>query len=182
MIHKRILRAFGCLLAVVAIPLSSAQAVTSQGGGDVGGLVGVAFADHDFGTNVTWGLTAHYNLLPELNVGLYYNRYTHDTTVLEAGGTKYTTSFNNIALEANYMASGILEGAYAGAKLGLAITSKDLANATDKYNVVFGPAVGYDYMLGNGISAGGQLNILWTTGTPFFADTNLLFVLKYNFT
>jgi hypothetical protein len=75
----------------------------------------------------------------------------------------------------------MLEGAYAGAKFGLAITSVDLPNASDRYNVVFGPAIGYDYMIGNGISAGGQFNILWTTGDPVFADTNLLFVLKYNF-
>jgi hypothetical protein len=181
MMHNRTLRAFSCLLAVLALPLSSAYAVTSQGSGDVGALVGAAFANHNIGTNVTWGLTAHYNLLPQINVGLYYNRYTHDTTVLEAGGTKFTTSYNNIAAEANYLFTDMLEGAYAGAKLGLAITSQDRPNVTDKYNVVFGPAVGYDYMLGNGLSAGGQLNILWTTGDPFFSDTNLLFVLKYNF-
>lgn len=179
MIHKRILRAFCCLLAVLALPLSTAYAVTSQGTGDVGFLVGPAFANHDIGTNITWGLTAHYNLLPQINVGLYYNRYTHDTTV--PGGTKFTTSLNNIAAEANYLFTDTLEGAYAGAKLGLGITSRDLDNATDEYHVVFGPAIGYDYMLGNGISAGGQLNVLWTTGNPFFSDTNLLFVLKYNF-
>jgi hypothetical protein len=175
----------GGSLAAFALSLTPAHAATAssaQGMGDVGGMVGVAFANHDIGTNVTWGLTAHYNLLPQINVGLYYNRYTHDTTVLAAGGAKYTTSYNNIAAEANYLFSDELQGLYAGGKLGLAITSKDLANVTDKYNVVFGPAAGYDYMLGNGISAGGQANILWTTGDPFFSDVNLLFVLKYNFT
>jgi len=181
MTHKRILRAFCCLLAVSALPISSTYAATSQGTGDIGGLVGVAFANHDIGSHVTWGLTTHYNLLPQLNIGLYYNRYSNDTTVLGLGGTKFTTSYNNIAAEANYLFTDNLEGLYAGGKVGLAITSVDLPNASDRYNVVLGPAIGYDYMLGNGISAGGQFNILWTTGDPFFADTNLLFVLKYNF-
>lgn len=181
MTHRSVFRALSCLIAVLALPLSSAYAVTSQGSSDVGVLIGPAFANHDIGTNITWGLTAHYTLMPQLNIGLYYNRYTHDTTVLSAGGTKFTTSYNNIAAEANYLLTDMLEGAYVGAKLGIAITAKDVANVTDKYNVVFGPAIGYDYMLGNNISAGGQLNVLWTTGDPFFSDTNLLFVLKYNF-
>jgi hypothetical protein len=177
---RDLLKAGYCLLALSALPFSNAQAaVSSQGAGDAGILVGAAFANHDIGTHVTWGLTTHYNLLPEINVGLYYNRYSNDTTV--PGGTKFTTSYNNIAAEANYLFKDMLEGAYAGAKFGLAITSVDLPNASDRYNVVFGPAIGYDYMIGNGISAGGQFNILWTTGDPVFADTNLLFVLKYNF-
>jgi hypothetical protein len=170
----------GLAFGLFAIPFSNVFATTSQGAYDIGGMIGPAFANHDIGTQITWGLTGHYNVLPQINAGFYFNRYTSDTTVLSAGGTKYTTSYNNIAAEANYLFSDAWEGAYAGAKLGIAITSKDLANVSDKLNVIFGPAIGYDYMLGNGFSAGGQLNILWRTGDPFFSDTNLLFVLKYN--
>lgn len=172
----------GCSFAFLAVqPFVHAADIPGGETGDVGGLLGVTWANHDAGSHITWGLTTHYKILPQVNVGLYYQRFTNDTTILSAGGAQYTTSYNFIAAEANYLFDGTFQGAYLGGKLGWAITSVNLPNVNDKNNLVFGPAAGYDYMLGANVSIGGQFNILWRTGDPFLTDTNLLALLKYNF-
>ena len=135
---------WGCSLLLIA-SVAHAQEVSGTSGqdlGDVGALVGVTWANHDAGSHVTWGGTAHWLLMPNLNVGLYYQRFTNNTINLPSGGLSYTTSYNFLAAEANYLFD-FLPGPYGGGKLGWAITSVNIPNINDKNNVVFGPAVGY---------------------------------------
>src|SRR5262245_39266148 len=119
---------WGCSLLLIA-SLSQAQEMggtTGQDFGDVGPLVGVTWANHDAGSHVTWGATAHWFVMPNLNVGLYYQRFTNNTINLAAGGLQFTTSYNFLAAEANYFFNDILPGLYAGGKFGWAITSVNL--------------------------------------------------------
>jgi hypothetical protein len=165
--------------AMVALSLmtfhSNAHADAHPMGSDIGVLGGLAVADQSIGTHLDMGVTGHVQLLPEMNVGFYYQYYWNNYSNVG------TTHNHTIAGEMNYLFSGPFDGVYAGGKAGLQLTGNSAPMTQSGTDFVFGPTVGYDYPLGSGLSFGGQFNLLFVTSSPVVTDANILAVLKLNF-
>jgi hypothetical protein len=153
---------------------------TGTGGtlGYAGALLGVGFLNNNGGTQINLGLDGGYKLAPTYGVGAYL-AYSPSATL----ATGDSAGLYTIAAEANYFLNDILPGAHVGAKAGFGISRYALAagTSTSSVNLVFGPAVAYDYALGGGLSVGGEANFLYYTSSPSTNSFNLLGSLKYWF-
>lgn len=179
--------ALGCSIlalgySLIAPTAALADTGPSESGADVGVLAGVAFANQDIGGHFTWGATAHYKIMPNVNIGAFFSYYSNSVTLTNGAlsGSSYDQHYTQLAAEANYLFD-MLPGAYLGLKMGIGLQSTSLTDSTTSTHYLIGPDIGYDVPIGSGLSLGGQINVLYETSSPNVTATNLLAVLKYNF-
>jgi hypothetical protein len=173
----------GCSLAGAGALGPAAHAdSTVPPAADVGLLGGVSFANNGIGGQFAWGATAHTRLMPNVDIGAYFSYYTNSVTLTggNIAGASYNEHFAQLAGEINYHFD-MVPGLYAGGKLGAGFQSNSLVNSTTSTHFLFGPAVGYDYLVGGGVSVGGQFNLLYETSSPNVTATTFVALVKYNF-
>lgn len=164
-------------IGLFSLLLTSQAHAGQPTGTDLGVLGGLAIANQNefSGTHLDLGATGHALLVPQVNVGFYYQYYWNNYS------QNGTTHNHTIAGELNYLFPGTFEGVYAGGKVGLQLVGNSAPNTQSSTDLVFGPALGYDYPLEGNFSIGGQANVLFVTQSPVITDWNLLAVLKLNF-
>jgi len=146
------------------IGLSATDSSTTGASFYVGGLAGAAFLNSNYGTNIDLAAEGGKMISDNINVGLRigYNGLSGFT-----GGL--TGSMFNILPHATYSLTSILQGLYAGGKAGVAFRTINnpgvpptLPPSSDSTLFLeLGPSVGYDYVIGKGVSVGGQINYLF---------------------
>src|ERR1700733_1764955 len=75
---------------------------------DIGPLLGISFATNGGGTNIAYGLEADHKFFDFLSGGLYFT-HTPLGAVTVPNGTENSRSLTNLAAQANYYGTGMLE-------------------------------------------------------------------------
>jgi hypothetical protein len=146
---------------------------------DVGVHLGAGVLSQGGGTNLGYGITAGYRLSPYWGVAASFDRVDRGTvTAAETGSLEVDAALNFYTVEANYFLDS-LPGLQFGAKAGLGSDRLKInGTSTTSTNFYYGPRVAYDYMLGGGVSVGGEGNVLLGTGSDTKNATQLLGVVK----
>jgi hypothetical protein len=159
-------------LAVLVLA-SSAQATVPASSIYAGGLIGAGHFDNNVGTKTTVGVSGGYLVDPNWGVGIFANFSPLTSTTV--GTTTINTNMWVFAAEGNYHLTGDLDGLHFGGKLGVgmstASTTGTVSTSSSSTDLTFGPSLGYDYGIGNGISLGVEANYLRvasTTGINLF--------------
>jgi hypothetical protein len=175
---------------LVAVSGNSAWAVThnSVTGFSLDLLAGPSFVGNGIGTQFAIGGNLEYRFDPSWSVGLFG---TYEST----GSQSTSVSSSNIvslAVDGNYYFNQALDGFYAGVKLGLGISNTSLSGAlangsTSNTVFMFGPAVGYDFLMASALTLGAEINFLTysapnsSAGSSTTSILNALIRLGYHF-
>ena len=150
----------------------------------IGPEIGLAFS----GTNLNLGVTGGWKYSPDIVLGAFYNYINQGSTSSTNGGTAISAnaSVNLFGVEAGYLLGGNLQGAQIGAKIGASVASASatvgtVSTSNSATSLILGPKVAYDYQIGGNFTAGGEVNLLFTTASGGSTLTDVLGVLKYWF-
>lgn len=159
------------LLSVALFSPTAAHADDSKAW--VGGLFGLTVPSYN-GTQARgiYGLTAGAKIGTEFGVGVYYTSSQKRETIGDF-------NFDLYGVQAGYHFEGEANGVFIAGRIG---TSKlSVAGATNVSPMNFGAVVGYDYMLFDHASLGGEasyMSIASAAGTEGFTTLNFLASLK----
>ena len=161
---KSIFLAFTFLVSSVAASHSWAA---EEGATSVGLLGGLGAYNNSLGSNFTFGASAHHLLNPNFSVGLTVTDATLASVSGSVAGIAYSATATIMHLDADFLFHfSDLKGLWAGARVGLgsySVTSTIAGvalPAVSTSSLEYGPAVGYDVMLGTSFSVGADLSYL----------------------
>jgi hypothetical protein len=143
----------------------------------VGALLGASFISST--TQFTLGIEGIHKIMPPWGVGATLTYYNAGTTL--PNNTNYSNRFVTITAQAFYMFAEALEGLRVGAQGGLGIATTDIPGASGSTDFIFGPTAGYDYVVANQFSVGGEGTIYFTTATNGSTLFQVLGAVKYWF-
>lgn len=156
-----------------------------------GALGGVSVPDAQYTTSRSaFGFTAGAKLSDEYGLGFFYLNSRKDE-VGQNPGVSFGFEYGIYGVEANYYFDGSAAGAHFGARVGTAKVTKGEVTGRDYSSspFVYGLQGGYDHMLGNHFSLGGEFNAMFVQGGPQdsvtgtvvgpFATLNFLLAAKF---
>ncbi len=159
------------IFAVFLLSTSPAQAIDSKGW--VGGLYGLTVPSYNgTGARGIYGLTAGAKVGTEFGVGVYYTSSQKRESIGDF-------NFDLYGVQAGYHFEGEANGVFIAGRIG---TSKIAVNgATNVSPMNVGAVVGYDYMLGDHLSLGGEISYMSIAASApieSFTTLNFLAALK----
>ncbi len=151
-----------------------------------GALLGIGVGNNATGTNLAFGINAGHKILPDIGVGGYLSYVGLGTTTVISPltptlNTSYSSSLVTIAAAGDYFLDDALPGLYAGLRGGLGLISTSEPSVSGGTHLTLGPAIGYNYALGSGLTLGGEFNFLSYTTSPLLHIFNLLATVRYWF-
>jgi hypothetical protein len=168
---------------IVCLTLASASAGAidwnQQTGGYIGGQFGLTVpSESNTSSRTGYGAVAGGKLGDNFGLGAYFLGSSKTENAQNIGSFKY----NFFGLEANYFFDGSGRGGYVGANVGLSkITETDRSGNSYNFSpFVWGIQAGYDYMLTEFLSLGGEANVMFVSSQN--ATTNGVTVNLSSFT
>ncbi len=179
------------LLATISGAPEARSEVTSQGGyaGIYLGIARPSLEGYD-DVNLGYGLSAGLKFHEEYSAGLYFLTSTSEASFGATASLPATVVENRVSfygVEGDYHFLGTLEGLRAGVRVGLSTkattTSPQGVASVSQSDTDFalGPQLGYDFMISEQISVGGEANIFFVLGGDSFNVIHALGTAKFHF-
>ncbi len=146
----------------------------------LGPLLGAGILGNDGGSHLGYGLLAGYRISPYWAAGAFFEHIGRGTinVTTPTGATTTDASLNVYGGEISYFVPPA-PGLQAGIRAGLGTESTTVNNVDDSStSLYFGPKLSYDYVLGGGISVGGDGSILLGTGSNAPTVSHVMATLK----
>ena len=143
----------------------------------LGGLIGATSPNlNGAATSPGYGFTLGRRMTPFFGVGAYFTRSGHDVLV---GSVSSSATFSLYGVEGNYYFTGDMDGLGIGFKLGLANYSVSMSTpiggmSGSSSSVSTGPQMFFDHRIGENLSVGFQVNVMYQTPQTNVASYNVI--------
>jgi hypothetical protein len=160
---------------VFAILMSFCGVRANASGLDVAALAGVGILNNNGGSPFAYGVEVDYQLEPSWSIGLEFTTLNPNSTTI--GGSSYSLGVTNLDFSIKYLVGSF----NIGGLVGYNAYSTNVPAGTSGSYLNYGATAGYDIAVCPSFSVGPQVDVLWTSQSAGYQETNVLAAFKYLF-